>query len=37
MATTTSHPHLFRASQVKEAEESASHPWNPKSFLVARI
>lgn len=27
-------PNLFRAADVKSAESSASHPWNPKSLLV---
>jgi uncharacterized cupin superfamily protein len=28
------YPHLIRADQVKAAESSVSHPWNPKSLLV---
>jgi uncharacterized cupin superfamily protein len=29
-----SYPHLVRADQVKAAEGSFSHPWNPQSLLV---
>jgi uncharacterized cupin superfamily protein len=29
-----SYPHLLRAEQVKAAEGSFSHPWNPQSLLV---
>jgi uncharacterized cupin superfamily protein len=28
------YPHLIRAEQVKAAESSVSHPWNPNSLLV---
>jgi uncharacterized cupin superfamily protein len=28
------YPHLLRAEQVKAAEGSFSHPWNPQSLLV---
>jgi uncharacterized cupin superfamily protein len=28
------YPHLVRADQVKAAEGSFSHPWNPQSLLV---
>jgi uncharacterized cupin superfamily protein len=28
------YPHLVRAANVKAAESSLSHPWNPKSLLV---
>jgi uncharacterized cupin superfamily protein len=28
------YPHLVRAEQVKAAEGSFSHPWNPQSLLV---
>lgn len=28
------YPHLLRAANVKAAESSVSHPWNPKSLLV---
>jgi uncharacterized cupin superfamily protein len=31
---TQAYPHLVRAGQVKAAEGSFSHPWNPQSLLV---
>jgi uncharacterized cupin superfamily protein len=31
---TQTYPHLVRAEQVKAAEGSFSHPWNPQSLLV---
>lgn len=36
MPNDASYPHLVRADQIKAAEGTFSHPWNPNSQFISR-